>query len=165
LAGGSGSLYRHFDSKRELLEAGIDALLSGRERAEEPLAGPDLTERLRTVASRGLARMQEDQNLNRLLFRDLTQFPELLVRFAEEEVKRRQEGLAAFVASQAQANPLASDMDWEALACVLQSATSHFWLMTDVFGEHPTGVEQMPYVSALVELVVAMIATRADGSN
>jgi hypothetical protein len=40
---------------------------------------------------------------------------------------------------------------------VLIGATSHYWLLGDVFGEHPAGIDEDRYVAALAELAARLL--------
>ena len=48
-------------------------------------------------------------------------------------------------------------IDWSAIAVVLQAATTHCWLLTDLFGRHPTGAGQGRFVAGLAALTVAVL--------
>jgi AcrR family transcriptional regulator len=84
LSGGSGSLYRHFASKKALLSEGIReqvaagkgllGLVSDAGAAEEA----PLRESLAMVAVAGLRRLEQERDFNRILIKDLSLFPELL---------------------------------------------------------------------------------------
>ena len=159
LSPGSGSLYKHFHSKQELLEAGLDRLLESRNgmpgvdgRAAEP------ADRLHAAARAGLKRLDQDRDVSRLLFRDLDAFPDLLRRFGDEEIKRAQRRTTAMLADLAGEGGEA--VDWSAVAAVLQGATTHYWLMRDLFG-----VSEKRFVAALVAMTMAMLdqaAARED---
>jgi AcrR family transcriptional regulator len=156
LSPGSGSLYKHFRSKQELLEAGVERIIESR--SDAPLANQsttDAAELLRAAARAGLKRMDEDRDVSRLLFRGLDAFPELLSRFGDEEIRRVQQNTAAMLTS------LSADgterADWGAMAAVLQGATAHYWLMRDLFGAHPTRVSEKRFVAALVAMTLAVL--------
>jgi AcrR family transcriptional regulator len=160
LARGSGSLYRHFRSKRELLEAGVDAVLRHREPADvapdvTSVATPDVSTLLGELARRGLERMHEDRDLNRLLLRGLEQFPRLLRRFVDGEIMPRHEEIAAALESIGGEKDLRCD--WDALACVVQGAAAHYWLISDIFDGHPGGTSEEDYVTALVALTASAL--------
>lgn len=60
------------------------------------------------------------------------------------------------------AGPDRADEDWEALAVVLQSALSHYWLVKDLFGgEHPSSIDPDRYLRAIAEMVVARLKVPA----
>jgi len=168
LSPGSGSMYKHFRSKKELLEAGLDALLTpgargtspGRER--EPGDAADAVAVLKSAAQAGFARMEEDRDLSRLLFRDLDTFPELLERFGRDEIARLHRRTAAVLAGLAgDAGPV----DWEAVAAIVQAAVAHYWLLEDRFGSHPTGVSRARFTDALAAITAAAVAPRGDAGE
>jgi AcrR family transcriptional regulator len=160
LAPGAGGLYRHFRSKRELLEAGLRRqFAAGRELAGllDPAAVPpgDGAAAFLAVARAGLRRLEQERDLNRVLLRDLAAFPDLLAEVREEELRRVHAGLVAWLGHLGTV-----DGDPEALAAVLMGAVSHYWIMTDVFGgDHPLGVGEDRYLAAL-----AALAARRPGT-
>lgn len=161
LSPGSGSLYKHFPSKQALLTAGLDRLLSGGRDLAEQLQtaepGGGLVELLTAVARAGLRRMDEDRDISRLLFRGLDSFPDLLERFGEQEIAGIHRATTAMLAD------LAGDgdwpVDWAAVAVVLQGATAHYWLLRDLFGRHPTGVDEEHFVTAVAGLTATFLDT------
>ncbi len=156
LSRGSGNLYRHFASKRDLLEAGIDALLAARASRGHTTSPKGSTDaRLLTLARQGLSRMEEERDLNRLLFRGLERFPQLARRFSDEEILQRHRSITQLLVSMATE---ADEQDWQAIGCVLQSAVAHYWLLTDAFGTHPTQVDQDAYLAATVRLSLPLLA-------
>ena len=172
LSPGSGGLYKHFRSKADILAEGIGrlidegaplrALLGG---TSEPSGAGDLDrlalrDRMAFVAGAGLRRLEQERDFNRILVRDLKDFPELLDRARDDEIRDNHRGLTRWLAAQAEDGP--ADRDWEALAAVAQGATAHYWLLRDVFGgRHPTGVPEERYVAALADLVAELLGRRA----
>ena len=81
LSAGAGGLYRHFPSKRALLEEGLRRQAeAGRPLLaylDDPsaLAGLSRRDRFLAVASAGLRRLGDERDVNRLLLRDLATFP------------------------------------------------------------------------------------------
>jgi hypothetical protein len=61
-----------------------------------------------------------------------------------------------------QAGPKAPQRDWPALAAVLIGAASHYWLLRDVFGRHPAGIDPDRCLAALVELAAGLVDADAD---
>lgn len=160
LSGGAGGLYRHFASKRALLEEGLDSQVQ---------AGPDLADflqpadvgrdtslpqRLLGVARAGLRRLQCERDLNRMLLRDLADHPDLLARVRDSELRRVHAGLTTWL----QAQTADESVDVPALAAVLMAAVSHYWIMTDVFDEHPLQVSEDRFLAALAEAAARAIA-------
>ena len=165
LSSGAGGLYRHFRSKRALLDAGVRRQIESHQELLARLrvaASPEASvlEQLRQLAHAGLERLDRERDLNRLIVRDLRAFPDLLDLTAEGEMRPVHQALAAWLAG----HDAASALDLEAVAAVLAGATAHFWVLRDVFGEHPTGVSADRYVAALAELVAAALGgTHAAG--
>ena len=156
LSPGSGSLYRHFPSKQALLAEGVRQQIAAGEELLSFIADPagfatlGLSERLAVVARAGLRRLDQERDLSRLLVRDLARFPDLLAEMGREEIEPIYQVVAAWLAEQA--GPGGRGRDWPAVAAVLVNATSHYWLLGDIFGQDPAGITQDRYVAALVEL-------------
>jgi AcrR family transcriptional regulator len=152
LSGGSGGLYRHFRSKRDLLAAGIQARITAADDIPSLLArlGADEDRRtaIRGVAVAGLQRLQSERDLNRILLRDLEAFPDLLAQFRDEELRRLHALLAAALAR------LLPGADIEAVAAVAIAALSHHWTLCDVYGEDPLGIGTERFLDTLTDLVV-----------
>lgn len=157
LAAGGGGLYRHFRSKRALLEAGVRRQIdTHREliaRLVDDTGGGALVDRLRALARAGIERLDRERDLNRLVVRDLRDFPDLLELTAHGELRPVHAALAGWLAD----HDPDGRLDREAVAAVLAGATAHYWLLRDVFGEHPSGVDAERYVAALAALVTAAL--------
>jgi AcrR family transcriptional regulator len=168
LAPGAGGLYRHFPSKRALLEAGLHRqfeagheladLLDPRQVDPTQLDHPAVSDvddvaPLLAVARAGLRRLEQERDLNRVLVRDLADFPDLLAEVRDRELRRVHAALVAWLRTSPAASSELMDADVDALAAVLMGAVSHYWIMRDVFGgEHPLGVDEERYLGALAAL-------------
>jgi AcrR family transcriptional regulator len=166
LSGGAGGLYRHFPTKHSLLAEGLRRQASAGAALvafiEDPalMAGLSLEERLLMVARAGLRRLQEERDVNRLLLRDLADFPDLLEAFRQQELDRVFDVLVGWLRRQLPEPAVAVDhdaaeVDVEAIASVLISAISHYWVVTDIFGQHPLQVEEERYLRAVATLAAA----------
>jgi AcrR family transcriptional regulator len=166
LSPGSGSLYRHFPSKQALLAEGVRQQIAAGEELLSFIADPagfatlGLSERLAMVARAGLRRLDQERDLSRLLVRDLARFPDLLAEMGREEIEPIYQVVAAWLAEQA--GPRGRGRDWPALAAVLVNATSHYWLLGDIFGRHPAGIDEDRYVAALAELAAGLVDGRQE---
>jgi AcrR family transcriptional regulator len=161
LSPGSGGLYRHFPSKDALLAEGVRQQIDAGEELISFIGDPARfaasapSERLAAIARAGLRRLDQERDLNRLLVRDLASFPDLLTKMRQGEIERVYRVVATWLAEQA--TPQGQQRDWLALAAVLIGATSHYWLLGDVFGEHPAGIDEDRYVAALAELAARLL--------
>jgi AcrR family transcriptional regulator len=162
LSPGSGSLYRHFPSKDALLAKGVRQQIAAGEELLSFIADPasfatlGLSERLVVIARAGLRRLDQERDLTRLVVRDLARFPDLLAEMAQEEIAPVYRVVAAWLAEQA--GPQAPERDWLALAAVAVNATTHYWLLGDIFGQDPAGIDEDRYVAALAELAAGLFA-------
>jgi AcrR family transcriptional regulator len=168
LSPGAGGIYRHFPSKRAILEAGLAAQIAGQAdliaMIEEPgaLESLPLPDRLLIVAGAGLRRLEEEQDLNRLVMRDLSQFPELLDRVGREDIAPVFQAFAGWLRSQAVDEV---DQDWDAIAMALMGAVTHFWILGDIFGRHPAEIEEGRYLSAVVALAECVLSSAHRKGN
>ena len=165
LSPGSGGLYRHFPSKRAILEAGVassivsNAGLVSLINDADRLASLPLRDRLLTLARAGLRRLEEEGDLNRLVMRDLSQFPDLLAQVGQDDIGRIFRAFAGWLQAQPDVAP---DRDWEAIAMVLMGAVTHFWIMREIFGEHPAGIDEDRYLTAAADLAAALLSNQGD---
>jgi AcrR family transcriptional regulator len=162
LSPGSGSLFKHFPSKAAVLYEGLESVLAGRQdlvhdlgRATSTEGGSDLQDRLEQAVLAGLRRMASDRYVNRLLFGGLQEFPELLDRYREEEIAANHTAVAAML--QALGRQSGAEADWDAVAAVVVGATAHYWLLSDLFGAHPSGVDEARYAAASAALVTHLL--------
>lgn len=154
LSAGAGGLYRHFKSKRALLEEGLDRQTEAGRPLLAYLEGvalpPDRRARFLAVGRAGLARLDQERDVNRLLLRDLASFPDLLERVRERELRRVLDAVTEFLRRE-----LPETADPQALAAVVMAAVSHYWIMSDVFGgRHPHDVDAERFLRTLTDLVV-----------
>jgi AcrR family transcriptional regulator len=169
LSPGSGSLYRHFRSKQALLAEGVRQQIAAGQQLlvyagdQAAFANLPTRERLAALARAGLQRLDRERDLNRLLVRDLARFPDLLATMRQDEIQRIYGVVSQWLA--AQAGPTAPQRDWPALAAVLIGAVSHYWLLRDIFGQHPAGIDQDRYLAALVELAAGLVDADANPTH
>ena len=149
LSPGSGGLYKHFASKDELLAAAIRERIENRGELLQTMTEPPrmpAEQLLLAIASQGLARLDDERDLNRVLVRDLATRPELLRYFRERELQVTHAALVEVLTGLGAADPAA-------LGAILIDALSHYWLMADLFGnEHPLGISRERYLAALAHL-------------
>src|SRR5260370_20075009 len=83
-----------------------------------------LPDRLRHLCKLGLAKMTEEANLIRVVFRDLDQFPHLVDEFREDLVQPLYEVMITWGGQQPEFAD--ADIDWPAIAAVLGGAARNY---------------------------------------
>ena len=161
LSPGSGGLYRHFPSKRALLEASLKRQVdSGPDLASflsVPADPDDVRSQLHAVARAGLRRLRHERDLNRLLLRDLRDFPDLLAMVRDTELRRVHEGLARWLS--ASGGP--GSLDPSTVATILMGAVSHYWILSDVFGgAHPFDTDEEAFLGVVADMAAATLTAR-----
>ncbi|MBE1533550.1 TetR/AcrR family transcriptional regulator [Actinomadura algeriensis] len=157
LSPGAGGLYRHFRSKEEVLSSAIrehiertrkqisDVLRHASAYQERPLEA-----RLRMTCQAGLAKMREEQDLIRVLFRDLDQFPNLVAEMREGIVNPLYDGIATWLSEQPEY--VGTDEDWPAVASILGGAVVNYWLANESMYEPPTRIDEERFVQSWARL-------------
>ncbi len=164
---GSGGLYRHFASKRQLLEDGIREQLASQGELLDAIGDPalfaalPLTDRLAAVAGAALDRLASERDLNRIILRDLDRFPDLLDLVRAHEMARIQALFARWLPAQTERPP---ELDWDAVAAMLIGSISHFWLLQDIFGTHPSGLDAERYLRGVAETTARILDMAAPPS-
>jgi AcrR family transcriptional regulator len=165
LSPGAGGLYRHFKSKEEVMAAAIrthaartrdqiDATIRSATSAQlTPL--PD---RLRHLCKLGLAKMTEEANLIRVIFRDLDQFPHLVNEFREDLAQPLYEVMTTWGGQQPEF--AGADVDWPAIAAVLGGAVVNYWLTTTQLGAPPGRVTEPRFIAAWTRLALGLLPGR-----
>ncbi|MGE5286337.1 MAG: TetR/AcrR family transcriptional regulator [Micromonosporaceae bacterium] len=162
LSPGAGGLYRHFRSKEEVLAAAIRAHAARTtDQIDETLRSAtstqlaSLPDRLRYLCKLGLAKMTEEANLIRVIFRDLDQFPHLVDEFREALVQPLYEVMITW--GRQQPEFAGADVDWPAVAAVLGGAVVNYWLTTTQLGAPPGRVEEPRFVAAWTRLALGLL--------
>jgi len=167
LSPGAGGIYRHFPSKLAILEAGVASQIASGADFVSMISDPSalarlpLPERLLAVARAGLRRLEQEGDLNRLVMRDLSRFPDLLDQVGRDDIGRVFRAFASWLADQPDVAP---DRDWEAVAMVLMGAVTHFWIMREIFGDHPAGIDEDRYLTAAADLAAALLTENEGGA-
>ena len=163
LSPGSGSLYRHFPSKEALLMEGVRRRVAEgaalRAALQSPPAEPvDPRVEYQAVVRAGLGRLDQDKDLSRMINKDLRQFPAALDLVRDEEIGAVHRAVATWLRAR---SPQALDARRaQALATVLVGAAANYWLLGDIFDEHPAGVSADEFVDAIVSLIEAWFANQ-----
>jgi AcrR family transcriptional regulator len=162
LSPGAGGLYRHFRSKEEVMAAAIRAHAARtKDQIEETMRSATsaqftpLPDRLRYLCRLGLAKMTEEANLIRVVFRDLDQFPHLVDEFREDLVQPLYEVMTTW--GHQQPEFAGADIDWPAIAAVLGGAVVNHWLTTTQLGAPPGPVTEPRFVAAWTRLALGLL--------
>lgn len=147
----TGGTYRHFPSRQAILEAAIDAELAQNDdvRAPEPTSLAD-------AARGGLAQLDRQRNLTRVLFRDLDRFPALMTRVIERLIR----GPYRLVAERTAA--VAPGVDSEAMETIMVGALVNYKIIETMVGERPGRVDEDRLVAAWAHLYGLLIK---DGAS
>jgi AcrR family transcriptional regulator len=162
LSPGAGGLYRHFRSKEEVLSAAVrghitrtrEQISTVMERATA-LEDQPLEERLRLTCKAGLAKMREEQDLVRVLFRDLDQFPGLITEIREGIVNPLYDAIGSWLSQQPEFAD--ADEDWPAISSILGGAVVNYWLANESLYEPPTRISEERFIAAWARLALGLI--------
>ena len=160
LSPGSGSLYRHFRSKRELLEAVVTAQLRATAGAAEELhQGPlpdGLDARLHAVFTLTISRLERSRELIRMLLRESRTFPELVGRLREEAMSHFHQSLTGWLLTQPELDRTDPERAGRVAAVVI-AALSHYWFLRDSFEVDPYALDESTFVATVVELTLTLL--------
>jgi AcrR family transcriptional regulator len=157
----ASGLYRHFRSKRAVLEAGIADQLDAMEelrRVDTPVdAGESELRDWATLMARvGLVQLGHQAPLIRILYRDLHAFPDLLESTKERLIRAGYRDFAGRLRAAAKAGRL-PDGDFEAVAAVAVGAVVNYGVFLAILGEPPGGVDEDRFVAAWVDMVLGLL--------
>jgi AcrR family transcriptional regulator len=157
LAAGSGSFYRHFASKEDVLRAAVDREIeridSGRELPPSRLTG-DVRVGLALEFQRRLANLQRMQSLVTVLAREERHLGDSTRRLHELLVEKNLSLRADILQSWMDQGAI-PPRDPHALATVILSALTGYQFARQFFGESPGGVDEATFVGTLADLVLS----------
>lgn len=152
---GSGGLYRHFESKFTILEAVIDTEIAANQAATVTVAPPpadaDPVEVLEQVIRRGLAQLDRQADLTRILFADLDQFPTLLTKVRTQLTDATYRDFSNRL-SGAHAMGLIPKLDFEATTILAIGSVVDFKVKQHLLGFAPLDVDEDRLVKAWVHM-------------
>jgi AcrR family transcriptional regulator len=152
LAPGSGALYKHFASKRDLLAEGIRRYVDELERAASELIAslpPDPHAALTAIAHTVFAAMTGDRAVVRVGLRDLEQFPDLLDVLWNGLLVALYRELSEWLRT-AHLDRRIHVTDPEATAAVLVASLTYFRVLQALIGHSPGDVDEHAYLAAWV---------------
>jgi len=160
----SGALYKHFASKRALIDAALAERFGKLDSIDEqielmPLG--DLRAELTLLARLALDELEGERELCRLVMREGERFPELADAFYAGIVNRGHRIAARWMESRSEA--LGRDLpDPEAVASVMTDALVGWVLEGTLFGERPARVGRDRVIAAWTEVLMDHLDPRGD---
>jgi AcrR family transcriptional regulator len=165
LTSGSGALYKHFPSKRALLDAVVRQHLGSMTGGAHDVASTarqDPREFLRVVGESVLRGIERDRDLLRIIFRDLDAFPALLEEIWQGVLDTLYRGLTEWLEGEHRAGRAHVD-DPPATASVLLASLTYYQILDSLIGRTPGGIQRDRYLDAWVEHAVASLGiTKPD---
>jgi AcrR family transcriptional regulator len=164
LAPRAGGLYKHFRSKEEVLEAGIERQVNGIEVIEpaiEMLPLGDSRAALMLVGRWGLAELANEMPLMKVVQKDGDRFPELVAKVSRRIIARGHDHAVTMVARVL--GDALDERETEAFASVALGALVGYRIEETMFGPRPVGEDD--FLDAWVDMLMAYAerkgATRA----
>jgi AcrR family transcriptional regulator len=160
LTAGSGALYKHFASKRDLLAEGVHRYVAELEKSAAGLVGalPDDPRAALTVIAQAVSSaMAADRAVIRVGLRDLEQFPDLLDALWDGLLVALYRELAGWLRAQ-QRRGRVTVADPPATAAVLVASLTYYRVLEALIGHAPGDVGLDAYLGAWVDSAVATVS-------
>lgn len=162
LTPGSGALYKHFATKRDLLEAVIATHVTTMQKASASFAQQlpdDLVEALHTTVRAVWDAMRRDSQVLRVTFRDLDAFPDLLDVVWHEVRVNVYDEFACWLHRLNDEGVIRVE-DPAATAAVLLSSLTYHPILFSLIGHHPGDVDAKRFEQAWVRLAAAALSVQ-----
>lgn len=158
LAPRSGAIYKYFDSKLAVLEAGLEQHLAAIgdvaiDLADVPLTDPRLETEL--VARWLLAELDRERTITHIIEREGDRLPELRERMRDGISDRGYRIAAAFI-ERWSAKVTIQPIDHGALAVILVGAIINLRRSTWTFAQAPLGLDDERFLATFVDLATAL---------
>lgn len=160
LAPRSGALYKYFDSKLAVLEAGLEQHLdsiAGIEFDLDATEPSDLRSEIEFVARWLLAELDRERTITHVVEREGDRLPELRDRMRAGVSDRGYRVAAAFI--DRWLGPTGSSADREALAVLVVGSLVNVRRSTWTFGRPPLAVDDEQVVDAFVTMALSFLET------
>ena len=154
----AGGFYRHFTSKREVLEAALQHYIDQTIQSETALSLlplGDLRAELTLVARTVLALMAERRDFIRILHREGDEFPDLVAEFHEHIAHASHRVAAEFFRLKQKDAGAAPSHDADTIAAVALGSLINYRVEEALFGEPPGAVSEESFVQTWVDVWMA----------
>jgi AcrR family transcriptional regulator len=157
LAPRSGGLYKHFDSKEDLLRAALER--HSQEFGEldsmvELMPLGDLRAELTLLMRWMLQQLSREEGLLRIVWREGYRFPDLVEALREQLITRGHLAARAWLRSKIEAGEF-PDCDHEAFTAALLNSLAHHRVSELVFGSPPGGIDDERLIRIWVDIWIA----------
>lgn len=164
LAAGSGALYKHFPSKRSVLEEAVRQHLATMATRYEDTAArlpDDPREVLRLLADTVWGVIDGDQDLIRIMVREFDVFPDLFERMWQGVLANLYEQCAAWISAQREFGGV-DVADPEATAGVLLASLTYYPLLRALIGHAPGDIEPDRFVATWIDHAASALVPRKE---
>ena len=162
LAPRSGALYKYFDSKLAVLEAGLEQHLTAIGDVDADVAQlpvTDATGEVEVLVRWLLAELDQERRITHVIEREGDRLPDLRSRMRAGVSDRGYRAAAAFI--ERLIGPAEADaVDHEALAVILIGAVVNLRRSTWTFGAAPLGIDDQRFVDTFTALVTTLLDLR-----
>lgn len=150
-----GGFYKHFASKREILESALEHRIQAIEATRSAIFAlmplGDLHAELTILARWALHELRRERGLLRILQREADEFPDLISRFYDRLVATGYAEAAKWVEHITGTDRLAKE-DAEALGLMMVGAIVNYRSEEAIFGRSPAGVDEERFVQTWVRV-------------
>ncbi|MBA2522500.1 MAG: TetR/AcrR family transcriptional regulator [Solirubrobacterales bacterium] len=163
----SGALYKHFPSKRALIDAALAERFGAMDSIDarlELMPQGDLNSELVFVARLSLGELESERDLCRLVMKDGDRFPELAQSFHTGIVERGHRIAVAWLRLRAESLGRELD-DVEALAQVLTDALVGYVLQHHMFGPNAAAVDRERVIAAWVAIARSQLQPASESNE
>ncbi len=159
LTGGSGALYKHYPSKRALLDEVVGVHLATMRAGNAAFAAhvpDDIEGALHYIVDAVWTSMRNDRAALRVLLRDLDDFPDLLERIWAEIRSNVYDVLTSWIAEQVRRRAMRVT-DPAATAAVLLSSLTYLPILHTLIGHTPGDIDSERFAKAWVQHALATL--------
>jgi AcrR family transcriptional regulator len=156
----SGALYKHFASKRALLEAAVARRAAAADAAGvgiDTVATGDVRAEVETAGRAALRIVADDLPLLRIVMREGDGFPELRDAFYERIVSRGQGSFTTWLRLAARRSGAPEPADVDALAGMLLGSIINHCALSTLFGQAAGGVSDERFLATWTESTLKLL--------